>query len=88
VFTIIFGIELYLASYIPFILYAKYTNSELITETSFQIFGTLYSIVNFIAIFNFILNIFDVRVSDNREGVKLNSSETVLNNGMDTYDLE
>ncbi len=65
-FTIIFGILIYLSSYIPLIFYQKFITEEIIDKDSFGIFVGLYAVVNFIAIFNFILNIFDVKVEDSK----------------------
>lgn len=62
-----FAIELYLVTYVPLIIYAKYSLiiTEMITKDSFNIFSLLYLICNIIAILNFVLNIFDVNVTEN-----------------------
>jgi hypothetical protein len=66
---------MYLASYIPAIFYSRFTISVLIDEDTFKLFGILYVICNFISIFNFILNIFDVKVDDGTNLMNKNSLE-------------
>ena len=59
---------MYLASFIPAILYSKFTSSGvLITKSEFELFTVMYIICNIIAIINFILNIFDVKIENFKE---------------------
>lgn len=60
---------MYLASFVPLIVYSQYTTDTLLTETSFKLFATLYVVCNFIAILNFILNIFDVKVNEDNVNI-------------------
>ena len=83
--SITFIIELYLASYIPLIFYQKFTTTTFITQTAFSIFKYLYLVCNFICLLNFVLNIFDVNLTEYNDD-NVGGSTTI--NTTDTYDPE
>lgn len=67
-FVIAFIIELTMATYIQKIVYSSHTssiNSDLLTQSKFDTFKTLYLVVDILVIIVFIINIFDIsKVSD------------------------
>jgi hypothetical protein len=56
--------ELYMGTYIPFIIYQKYAIRNMITEQEFNTYFGVNVAVNFFCILGFIIYISDVNVDD------------------------
>lgn len=69
-----------LAQYVPAINYQKYVfeNEELISQSTFRLYSTLFTICNIISMLIFILNIFDLDL--------LRDDESEVNAGEDVSD--
>jgi hypothetical protein len=59
-----------LSPYVPKINYQKYTSSELITNTQFSLFTSLFLVCNFLSMIIFILNIFDLDLLRDEEDIE------------------
>ena len=63
-----FILELVLTSYIPKIVYSYYTinNNLLLEESEFNVFKSIYLVVDIIVLINYLINVADIsRVNDN-----------------------
>lgn len=78
-FIIAFAMELSIVHYIPKIFYQKFSTSPIIVESEFTIFSLLYLICNIITIICFVMNIFNVNITE-----EIIDEEVIIQ----TYDME
>ena len=64
VYLVAFAMELYMGTFIPFIIYERFSIRSLITEPEFYIYSGVNTAVNILCILAFIIYISDVNVDD------------------------